>query len=104
MTFTLNAPLFDFLVLAVINQRDTYGYEISQTIKQVSDTKDSTLYPVLKRLQDQQYVVAYNQEIQGRNRKYYKITETGRSRYQELQSEWDTFTDLIRDITGGGES
>ncbi|MDD3403662.1 MAG: PadR family transcriptional regulator [Hespellia sp.] len=104
MTFTLNAPLFDFLVLSVIHQSDTYGYEISQTVKKVSDTKDSTLYPVLKRLQDQGLVTTYNQEFQGRNRKYYSITETGRDRCREMSAEWKAFISLIDEITGGEKS
>ena len=48
MTFTLNAPMLDFLVLSVIAEGDTYGYQISQIIKRASNTKDSTLYPILK--------------------------------------------------------
>lgn len=104
MTFTLNAPMFDFLVLSVINRHDTYGYEISQTIKQVSDTKDSTLYPVLKRLQDQKLVTTYNQEFQGRNRKYYSITEDGKMKHIELCEEWESFTSKIDEITGGDRS
>ncbi|MDD3218014.1 MAG: PadR family transcriptional regulator [Lachnospiraceae bacterium] len=103
MTFTLNAPMFDYLVLAVIRQHDTYGYEISQTIKSVSDTKDSTLYPVLKRLQDQHLVTTYNQEYQGRNRKYYSITQEGTVRYEEMCMEWDKFTNLIHSITEGSQ-
>jgi PadR family transcriptional regulator PadR len=104
MIFTLNAPLFDFLVLSVIRQHDTYGYEISQMIKKVSDTKDSTLYPILKRLQDQGLVTTYNQEFQGRNRKYYSITEAGMVRYEQMCTEWNMFTGLISEITGGVES
>ena len=45
MTFTLNAPMMDFLVLSVIAEGDAYGYQISQIIKRASNTKDSTLYP-----------------------------------------------------------
>ena len=71
MTFTLNTPMFDFLVLSVIANNDAYGYQISQIIKKAANTKDSTLYPILKRLQDSQYVETYDQQYQGRNRKYY---------------------------------
>ena len=46
MTFTLNTPMFDFLVLSIIAEGDAYGYQISQIIKRVSDTKDSALYPI----------------------------------------------------------
>ena len=79
MTFTLNTPMFDFLVLSVIANDDAYGYQISQIIKKAANTKDSTLYPILKRLQDNQYVETYDQQYQGRNRKYYKITDIGKT-------------------------
>ena len=55
MTFTLNTPMFDFLVLSIIAEGDAYGYQISQIIKRVSDTKDSALYPILKKLQENGY-------------------------------------------------
>lgn len=104
MTFTLNAPMFDFLVLSVIVKNDTYGYEISQIIKRVSDTKDSTLYPVLKRLQDAGYVTTYDQQYQGRNRKYYRFTESGKLKHEQLCGEWEEYKDLIDEITKGAES
>ena len=53
MIFTLNAPMFDLLVLTIVSHGDAYGYQISQVIKTVSNTKDSTLYPVLRRLLEQ---------------------------------------------------
>ena len=64
MTFTLNAPMLDFLVLSVIAEGDTYGYQISQIIKRASNTKDSTLYPILKRLQENCLVEAYDMQYQ----------------------------------------
>ena len=77
MTFPLNGPMFDLLVLSVIAEEDAYGYQISQIIKRASSsTKDSTLYPILKRLQERQYVETYDRQFQGRNRKYYRITDT----------------------------
>lgn len=102
MTFTLNAPMFDFLVLSVIADGDAYGYQISQIIKRAANTKDSTLYPILKRLQDNQYVETYDQQYQGRNRKYYKITDTGRTHQQELLKEWEVYKSTIDEIVKGG--
>ena len=87
MTFPLNGPMFDLLVLSVIAEEDAYGYQISQIIKRASSsTKDSTLYPILKRLQERQYVETYDRQFQGRNRKYYRITETGKRYLAELLS------------------
>lgn len=102
MTFTLNAPMMDFLVLSVIAEGDAYGYQISQIIKRASNTKDSALYPILKRLQENGYVETYDQQYQGRNRKYYKITPSGRQRQEELLNEWENYKFIIDDIVKGG--
>ncbi len=98
MIFPLNVPMFDLLVLAVVEKEDSYGYQISQIIKNISNTKDSALYPVLKRLQDSRCVTAYDEQFQGRNRRYYRITETGRERYQELVSEWNQYKQEVDEI------
>lgn len=98
MIFPLTAPMFDFLVLSIISKEDTYGYQISQIIKQASSMKDSTLYPILRRLQEQQCLTTYDQQIQGRNRKYYSITDEGRAYHGTLISEWDCYKKIIDKI------
>ncbi|POP34121.1 PadR family transcriptional regulator [Lactonifactor longoviformis] len=103
MIFPLNAPMFDLLVLAVVAKEDAYGYQISQIIKTVSNTKDSTLYPVLRRLQESSCLTAYDEQHQGRNRKYYQITEEGKSQYQFLLREWELYKSEIDKIVEGGE-
>ncbi len=102
----MNAPMFDLLVLSVTSKEDAYGYQLSQIIKRVSNTKDSTLYPVLKRLQEQGFLVVYDQSYQGRNRRYYRITEAGRQHYRMLSAEWDAYSAVIKQIieTGGKEN
>lgn len=105
MTFPLNAPMFDLLVLAVISEEDAYGYQISQIIKRASSsTKDSTLYPILKRLQEQHFVETYDQQFQGRNRKYYTITAAGKHYLAELTAEWEHYRTIVDDIVKGGIS
>lgn len=102
MVFTLNAPMMDFLVLSVIARGDAYGYQISQILKRASNTKDSTLYPILRRLQDNGFVTAYDQQYQGRNRKYYRITEEGQRQHLALMEEWDAYKAAIDEIINGG--
>jgi PadR family transcriptional regulator PadR len=99
----MNAPMFDLLVLSVTAKTDAYGYQLSQIIKRVSHTKDSTLYPVLKRLQEQGFLTVYDQAYQGRNRRYYRITESGRQHCRTLSEEWNTYRDTVDQIvkTGG---
>ena len=48
MYFPVSALLIEFMILSIVNREDSYGYEISQTIKLVADIKESTLYPILK--------------------------------------------------------
>ena len=104
MTFSLNAPMLDFLVLSVIAEGDAYGYQISQIIKRSARTKDSALYPILKRLQENGYVETYDEQYQGRNRRYYRITGSGRIRQKELLKEWEEYKFIIDDIVKGGFS
>lgn len=98
MIYPFTAPLLDFLVLSIISKEDSYGYQISQQLKQVATMKDSTLYPILKRLSDSGYVDTYDQPFQGRNRKYYRITDSGRQQQQLLLEEWQAYTNAITAI------
>ena len=51
MYFPVSALLIEYMILSVVESRDSYGYEISQTVKKAADIKESTLYPILKKLQ-----------------------------------------------------
>ena len=98
MIYPLNPVLMDLLVLSMICREDSYGYQISQQMKKVSNLKDSVLYPVLRRLSENDFVVIYDQQYQGRNRKYYKITEKGRQQQMRLAHEWKAHTAAINEI------
>ena len=87
MYFPVSALLIEFMILSIVNREDSYGYEISQTIKLVADIKESTLYPILKKLEKAGYVTTYSAEYQGRKRKYYSITEAGKTQMAYLQGE-----------------
>ncbi len=101
MIYPFTAPLLDFLVLSIIRREDSYGYQISQQLKRVASMKDSTLYPILKRLSDSGYVDTYDQPFQGRNRKYYRITANGIQQQKLLFEEWQAYTDAITAILQG---
>lgn len=95
MIYPLNQPLMELLVLSMIQKEDSYGYQISQQLKEVSDMKDSALYPVLRRLSENTFVEIYDQQFQGRNRKYYRITESGQNHAALLKKEWERYVDAI---------
>ena len=103
MTFQLGAPLLDACVLATLVSEDAYGYTLTQKVKEVIDISESTLYPVLRRLQKEDYLTTYDQPFQGRNRRYYKITETGRNQFQYYQGEWEDYKTRIDGLLGGYE-
>ena len=69
MYFPTSSALIEFLILAVLEQDDSYGYEISQTIKLIANIKESTLYPILKKLEGNSFLTTYSREFQDRMRK-----------------------------------
>lgn len=104
MIFPLTPPLMELLILSIIEKEESYGYQISQQLKTISNLKDSALYPVLKRLSENGFVEVYDQQYQGRNRKYYRMTAAGVDYYQMLVQAWKEYTDTVQSIvTGGGK-
>ena len=103
MTYQLGVSLLDAMVLSIISRGDAYGYSISQKLKSVTDMKDSALYPVLRRLQQAGFLGTYDQPFQGRNRKYYYITESGKAQQDFYVKEWMSFRDEVEGIRLGGK-
>lgn len=101
MAFQIGAALLDACVLAVIDRRDVYGYELTVDIKNVLEVSESTLYPVLRRLQKEECLVTYDQPYNGRNRRYYSITEKGRDRLSEYKCDWQEYKANIDKIMTG---
>lgn len=91
MGFQLGSSLLDACVLSVLSQGDAYGYVLTQNIKEVVAISESTLYPVLRRLQKDECLTAYDQPFSGRLRRYYSLTEKGREVLAGYQSEWRDF-------------
>lgn len=95
MIFQLGSPLLDACVLAVLSKEDAYGYVLTQNIQSGIDISESTLYPILRRLQKENCLTTYDQPFQGRNRRYYKITEEGGARLNMYKKEWSTYKENI---------
>ncbi|MBG9452792.1 PadR family transcriptional regulator [Lysinibacillus sphaericus] len=102
MTFQLGSALLDACVLAIVDKEDAYGYSLTQQIQSVMEISESTLYPVLRRLQKANYLTTYDQPYQGRNRRYYKITDQGRIRLLELLKEWQRYKEMVDCVLIGG--
>ena len=84
MAFNTGAALLDALVLSTAEREPTYGYRITQQVRQIMMVSESTLYPVLRRLQKEGHLETYDQEFAGRNRRYYQITDAGRRQLAAL--------------------
>ena len=105
MNFPISAALLDAIVLSVVAQEPegTYGYKITQDVRSVLDVSESTLYPVLRRLQKDGCLEVYDRECGGRNRRYYKITGNGNERLTYYRKEWENYSSKITELFSGEE-
>lgn len=81
--------ILDICVLSVLLKGPSYGYRIVRETSECIEISESTLYPILKRLENTGCLTTYKQEHQGRMRKYYEITEAGKDKIQEFLAEWE---------------
>ena len=101
MNFNTGTILLDAIVLSVVAREGTYGYKITQDVRKVLDVSESTLYPVLRRLQKDGYLETYDMEFDGRNRRYYKITSNGMILLDNYRSGWLEYRKKIDSILMG---
>mgnify|MGYP000313867643 CR=1 FL=1 len=106
MVFNTGAALLDAIVLAVVSEEEegTYGYKITQDVRKAIEVSESTLYPVLRRLQKDGFLYVYDRECGGRNRRYYKITDTGEEKLTEYRFEWVLYSSKITELFSREES
>ena len=83
-------------------KRETYGYKITQDVRRAIEVSESTLYPVLRRLQKDDCLSTYDVQFDGRNRRYYKVTEKGLAQLNLYRSEWINYSSKITQIFDGG--
>ncbi len=108
MDVQLKRGLLDVCVLAAIRTADSYGYQIIRDIKPYVEISESTLYPILRRLESQDLLTVRTEEYNGRLRKYYRITEAGRNRIEEFKREWNELISIyeyiVKEDTGDEEA
>lgn len=88
MDAQLRRGVLDVCVLAAIKNEDSYGYKIIKDLKPVLELSESTLYTILKRLEEAKMLVVRSTEFEGRLRKYYHITPVGLARIEDFKNEW----------------
>lgn len=96
MDIQLKRGILDVCVLAAIRGEDSYGYKIIKDMKPYMEISESTLYPILRRLEAAGMLTVYSQEYNGRLRKYYHITEDGLKRIDDFRNEWAEVMSVYR--------
>ena len=100
MDVQLKRGLLEVCVLAAIKDHDSYGYQIIKDIKPFLEISESTLYPILRRLETMQCLTVRKEEYNGRLRKYYSITMEGLRRLDSFKDEWKEIVAIYKFITG----
>ncbi|WP_035357252.1 PadR family transcriptional regulator [Acholeplasma granularum] len=88
MSVDLKKYMIELFVLALLTKGPSYGYKLVSDLNNYIQMSESTLYPVLRRLEKDNRLSTYNEIYGGRNRKYYKITESGRKYIDSYIEEW----------------
>ena len=94
MDAQLKKGVLDVCVLTAIRDEDSYGYKIIKDLKPILELSESTLYTILKRLEEARMLVVRSTEFEGRLRKYYHITPTGLQRIEDFKNEWKELMDI----------
>ncbi len=104
MDIQLKRGILDVCVLSALYKDESYGYKIIKDLAQHVEISESTLYPILRRLEVSGALTVYSKEHNGRLRKYYAITDSGRAKIFEFLEEWKTVSDIydfIKSEVGG---
>lgn len=101
MDVQLKRGLLDICVLAAIKDEESYGYQIIKDMKPYVDISESTLYPILRRLETAELLTVRSAEHNGRLRKYYRITDAGLSRIHAFKEEWREIMSIYQFVTKG---
>lgn len=99
MDIQLKRGLLDVCVLAAIKNEDSYGYQIIKDMKPYVEISESTLYPILRRLESAELLTVRTAEHSGRLRKYYHITQLGLKRIDDFREEWNEIMSIYRFVT-----
>ncbi len=99
MDIQLKRGLLDICVLAAIKAEDSYGYQIVKDVKPYVEISESTLYPILRRLETANCLSVRSVEHNGRLRKYYHILPAGLARIEQFAADWREIESIYQFIT-----
>ena len=106
MDAQMKKGMVEVCILSLLSRGDSYGYQLIKDIEPIMSLSESTLYPVLRRLEGAGCLTVYSVEHNSRLRKYYAITDAGRLRIAEFMQEWADVKkvyDFIAEVNGGAE-
>lgn len=93
------------LIMKLLEQKDMYGYEMIENLREKSqnvfELKAGTLYPLLHGMEEKGYVQSYEQEVAGKTRKYYSITKEGKKQLKIKEKEWKEYAGAVANVLGG---
>ncbi|MBP3370101.1 MAG: PadR family transcriptional regulator [Clostridia bacterium] len=101
MDIQMKRGLLDVCVLSAIKDEDSYGYQIIKDVKPYVEISESTLYPILRRLEAAELLTVRSAEHNGRLRKYYRITDAGLERIASFKDEWREMMMIYNFVTRG---
>ena len=104
MDAQIKRGLLEVCVLASIRYRDSYGYQIIKQMKPYVEISESTLYPILRRLENMKLLTVRSEEYNGRLRKYYRITDSGQQRLAAFSEEWKEIASIYQYVTREDDS
>ncbi len=92
------------MVLKLLSEKDMYGYEMIEVLRErsqnVFELKAGTLYPLLHGLEEKGMLTAYEKEAGNKIRKYYSITKRGRKMLEEKKGEWEIYSKAVASVLG----
>ena len=94
--------VLELCVLSLLSERDCYGYDVSEILSKHIDISDGTVYPILRKLRGEGLVITYlSEESGGPPRKYYSLTELGKTEYAQAKDEWLRFAGTVEKLLKG---
>ena len=100
----LKKGVLELCVLTLLAQKDSYGYEITSRLAETIGVAESTVYPLLRRMQQDEWVSTYLTDSEsGPPRRYFRLTRSGRQALAARKAEWKAFKLSLKDILGDDE-
>lgn len=103
MAIQASTEILEGSVLSLLTHQDYYGYTITKEMQKNYPISESTMYPILRRLKKDGSLTTYDQAYEGRNRRYYQITDSGKERLVQIRQDWIELRTVADKILEGND-